>query len=497
LVALIAVELFTFTIPNMGGLPPLARATYTQDDLPVIERPYRYDPFTEPPYISFLKADTSKYRVFGLDYVLYPNSSRAYDIDDIRGYAATTVERYFRYIKNFINPSVQGRFTGAYLPPLESEGEPPLVAHNRLFDLLNVKYIITSTRGLPQAYDYDLTERFLADQSFEGPDVRSDVFTIDGDDDIVLFQHPPSSLSYTFTPSEKSKFLLFRLALDPQVWQQDKGDGVQFEVSVLANGSRETLFSRWVDPKQNVEYRRWIAGSVDLGRYVGRPIRLTLSTSAGETDAWDWAGWSSLRLAPSPDTPPNPRSSGQFELVYDGEVKVYENLNAFPRAFIVHRAIPAAWQDAAVALLQQPDFDPATEAIVEGDISQNHLSALAGSPLVDGSSVQITHYGDNRVKILATMENPGLLVLTDTYYPGWKAYVDGEQTPIYPTDLAIRSIFLPAGEHEVEFVFSPRIFKLGSAITLASMTLLALYSAWGPLSRATRWAAGRLPWGSR
>jgi uncharacterized membrane protein YfhO len=90
------------------------------------------------------------------------------------------------------------------------------------------------------------------------------------------------------------------------------------------------------------------------------------------------------------------------------------------------------------------------------------------------------------------MENPGLLVLSDTFYPGWKAYVDGKKATIYPTDLALRSVFLPAGEHTVEFVFSPGSFKLGSAITIASFAVLLLYVAWGPVRRTARgWLAGR------
>ena len=489
LVALIAVELFAFTTPTKGEFTDLAQAVYSVDEIPVIDRPQRHDPFAEPPYVSFLKEDTSQYRVFGMTYILYPNTSRAYDIDDVRGFTATTVRRYFGFIRKFINPSVRSRFTGAYLPPLGSESQPALVADNPMLDLLNVKYII-SPRGLPQAYDHRLTDRFLAAKP-EAALVRSDVFTINGEDDIVLFQHPSSSISYTFAPSEESRFLLFRLAMDPDVWERDKGDGVLFEVSVGEEEGKETLFSSWVDPKNNPEDRRWIDGAVDLEPYLGRSVTLVLSTSPGKSPAWDWAGWGGLRLAPSPETPPTPSSSSQFELVYDAEVRIYENYNAFPRAFVVHQAVPARGQDAAIALMEKPHFDPASQAVIEGDLSEDQLAALAASPVSDASSVEITRYSDNRVELLAKMENPGLLVLSDTYYPGWKAYVDGKQVPIYPTDLALRSVFVPPGEHNVKFVFSPSSFKLGSAITIASLAMLALYAAWGQARRAARrWTGG-------
>ena len=57
------------------------------------------------------------------------------------------------------------------------------------------------------------------------------------------------------------------------------------------------------------------------------------------------------------------------------------------------------------------------------------------------------------------------LVLSDTYFPGWKAYVDGKKAKIYRANYAFRAIPLTAGAHEVEFVYDPLSFKLGAAVT--------------------------------
>lgn len=485
LTGLIAVEFFIFTSPTRGEIE-LTAALYGEGSIPVIERPQRYDPFTQPPYVSFLKEDTSKYRVVGLTGMLFPNTSEVYNIDDIRGLEGISVQRYMQYIKAFISPGTQEhRFNGLGWLSSNVGDSLSLLAENPMLDLLNVKYVITP-QYLPLAYDYRLAARFLPAEQKEGATGRLDVFTINGEDELVLFQHPVSSLSYAFTPDEESKFLLFRLGMDPQVWQPDQGDGVLFTVSMEENGRNRTLFSRWVDPKNNPEDRRWIDGMVDLSPYLGQPITLTLSTSPGDSLEWDWAGWGALRLAASPQAPPDRSFSSQFELVYDGEAKVYENRDAFPRAFIVHRAIPAATQNAAVTLMKQQDFDPSTSAVIEGDLPDEQMASLAGSPLVDGSSVEITSYDNSRVELLARMETAGLLILGDTYYPGWKAYLDGEQVPIYPSDLTLRSVFVPAGEHELKFVFSPGSFKLGLPITFASFAALLLCVAWIPSRRAAR-----------
>ena len=483
-IALMLTELFIPTLPVRGDLGFITRELYGRH-LPIVERPQRHDPFAEPPYIRILKEDTSRYRVLGLDYLLFPNASMAYDIDDIRGFSAMTVERYLDYIREFVNPTVGQRFVGAYFPPLRSERVPPLLGDNPMFDLLNVKYVLTRS-DLDERYERVFIDEVLAANDRDAREARPEVFSIGGEEEVVLFQHPPSSLSYTFTPSAESRFLVFRLALDPAVWSPDGGDGVLFEASLVEGETSETIFSRWVDPKNNPEDRRWVDGSVDLGPYLGQPITLELSTSPGESSAADWAGWGGLRLVDSPDKVVPSLSPGQFDLVYDEEVKIYRNNHAFPRAFVVHQAEVVSGVEEAIARMKEGQFNPAQTAVIEGDLQPARLAALTEGRAAGGSSVEFTEHRDNEVKLRVETERPGLLVLSDTYYPGWQAYVDGEKTPIYPTDAALRSVYLEAGEHEVRFVYSPGTFKLGTAISGLSLLALAAFAAWDPVRR--QWA---------
>lgn len=489
-IALIATELFVPTLPLRGDLGVITRESYGRY-LPVIERPQRYDPFTEPPYVEFLKDDSSKYRVLGLDYVLYPNASMVYGIDDIRGYTALTVERYFEYIRSFINPSTRQRFTGAPLPPLQSEFEPAKYVANPMFDLLNVKYILTP-QGLPELYDHSLADALMSANP-DASQVRLELYRIGGQEEAVLFQHPPSSLFLDLNPSEGSRFLTFRLALDPVVWAPDLGDGVLFEAWVVDGETTDKVFSRWVDPKNDPEDRRWIDGAVELTPYLGRPVTLVLSTQQGESDSFDWAGWGALRLAGSPERDLPNLSPGQFQLAYDGEVQIYLNRHAFPRAFVVHKAEIVPGMDEAIVRMKEEEFDPSQVAVIEADLPPAQLVALAEGKATGDSKVEITEYRDDRVKLRVQTERPGLLVLSDTYYPGWKAYVDGEKTPIYPTDVALRSVYLEPGEHEVKFVYSPSSFKAGVLVSGLSLLALGAYASWG----AARGSRVRLRWRSR
>ena len=495
LILLIATELFIPTLPVRGDLG-VATRLYTEN-LPAFEKPVRYDPYAELPFVGFLKSDPSQFRVVGTYGLLFPNTASPHGLHDIRGTTALTVERYFTYIKNFIHPGARARrFNGDDWPPLNINGGSKFLAGNPMLDLLNVKYIL-SVRHFPLAHDYYLAEQFLpttspgAHRSFA---TRLDAFSIGGQDEAVLRQKPGSSLSYDLTPDEDSRFLLFKLAMDPEVWRPDRGDGVSFTVSARVDGTEEVLFTQWVDPKNNPDDRRWIDAAVDLSPYVGRPMTLVLSTGPGDSGVWDWAGWGGLRLAPSPELPAENSPSGQFRLVYDGDVKVYENLNAFPRAFVVHRAEMVSETHEAIARMNAEEFDPAQVAVIEGDVPLAQLAALPEGQATGGSTVDITKYQDQRVELRVTTERAGFLILSDTYYPGWKAYVDGKQVPIYPTDVVLRSIFLEQGEHDVEFVYSPGSFKAGVLISGLSFLSLVAYAGSGPVRRAATGWLGRDSW---
>lgn len=88
----------------------------------------------------------------------------------------------------------------------------------------------------------------------------------------------------------------------------------------------------------------------------------------------------------------------------------------------------------------------------------------------------------------AELDRPGLLVLGDTWYPGWQATVDGKETKIYPANYVMRAVVLPAGKHRVEFRYRPGSFRTGVLITLAALALGAGLLVWD--RRNSRQSAG-------
>jgi uncharacterized membrane protein YfhO len=85
---------------------------------------------------------------------------------------------------------------------------------------------------------------------------------------------------------------------------------------------------------------------------------------------------------------------------------------------------------------------------------------------VSGGEVEILSESNNRLALQVEVAEDNLLVLSDTYYPGWKAFVNGKKTKIYRADYNFRAIPLTAGTHRVEFVYDPISFELGAGATL-------------------------------
>ena len=148
LIGLVVVELLFHTFPvKEDWLPPGLQPVLKRTQLQVIDRAVRHDPFTEPPFVAFLRRDRTPFRVFGLDRILSPNTASAFDLEDIRSFTPTMTARLTRYVRAFINPSLRGRFVGAPYVVEGSEEDPPRLSDNPMLDLLNVKYVLTAEGG--------------------------------------------------------------------------------------------------------------------------------------------------------------------------------------------------------------------------------------------------------------------------------------------------------------------------------------------------------------
>lgn len=158
-----------------------------------------------------------------------------------------------------------------------------------------------------------------------------------------------------------------------------------------------------------------------------------------------------------------------FELVLDKELKIYENKTFLPRTYIVHIIKKAADFKESATLIQNASFDYWNSAVVESEKPLLDVSALA-----DKSAVKIINYQPRKITLKTEDKAAGFLILTDSFYYGWQAFIDGKETKIYPANLMFRGIFLPPGFHYVEFNYQPWWFFISGAISLLTIFVVLL-----------------------
>jgi hypothetical protein len=140
-----------------------------------------------------------------------------------------------------------------------------------------------------------------------------------------------------------------------------------------------------------------------------------------------------------------------------GGLKVYLNPGAFPRAWTVHELAPAMHAE-PWRFLQDPSQDLRRKAFLSGPLPQ---LAVCGQP----DRVQILERSPNRLTLEAEMACTGMVVVSEAWFPGWKATVDGRPATIYPAYTALRGVVAGPGKHRIEMRYRPVSVILGGVFT--------------------------------
>lgn len=155
-------------------------------------------------------------------------------------------------------------------------------------------------------------------------------------------------------------------------------------------------------------------------------------------------------------TPSVPHSREVFRGA--GGVSVYERNGALPRAFTVHEAFGIDNRQHAAATLYSIRERLGETTFLPGPVPA--LEKCAGA-----EEARILEYGHNHVVIQASLRCRGMLILTDTWFPGWRASVDGRPARIHEAYAAVRAVVVEAGAHRVEFRYLPASVLAGGGLT--------------------------------
>jgi hypothetical protein len=204
---------------------------------------------------------------------------------------------------------------------------------------------------------------------------------------------------------------------------------------------RDDLSAGWI--------QRWDSPLVDLMN-----VRWAIAEHAPAP------GWVE-RFRPAPGAPPHAR----HEASWDARLAVFENPRPLPRAFVVYGAQVIADEHAQALALAK--LDPRKQAIVD--------RAPEPAPVGDGRAItpaKITTAERHYLRIESKTDAPGVLVASETAYPGWSATLDGKATPLLHADYAFQGVALPAGQHVVELRFKARPTYVGLALSGAGLLAL-------------------------
>ena len=177
----------------------------------------------------------------------------------------------------------------------------------------------------------------------------------------------------------------------------------------------------------------------------------------------------------------------RFPQVYDdGYLRIFENPRALPRAHLVpcDGIEMQQFQRRAISRVNSPAFDHTSMVILDEKI------ACPVQPVPPGASasppVQVTSATFNTYAVRADVAVPSLLVYADTYYEGWRAYVDGQEVPVLRANHAFKAVRVDPGQHTVRFVFDPTSFKIGAALTALGLVAVVALLGWRRLPAGRR-----------
>lgn len=154
-------------------------------------------------------------------------------------------------------------------------------------------------------------------------------------------------------------------------------------------------------------------------------------------------------------------------LAQEGAAWIYERARPLAVARLVNdfEVIPDA--QLAVQRVHEPNFDPASTAIMDSDPACG-LNSTSGTP----GSVEILDSAPGYWLIRTASESEAILVLAETAYPGWRVEVDGQTAEVLTAYTTLKAVCVPPGAHEIVWTYLPTVYQVGGMVTIATLLLV-------------------------
>lgn len=423
--------------------------------------------------INGLERDPSRFRILFLNaggHLPAPYALGLWDVPMINGYDPFMLSRY-----------------GAAAGGMDYAGtiqEDALVGDPLFLDLLNARYVLATYRHDPGS----------------NPDLGPVRFATQG---LSISLRSDDRVTFDFSPAVQATQVGLASYLSQSLDVPDDSEVARVVVTDRDGRSTERPIRAGADTAEWAWDRPDVAGHVahrrgpvlrDLGEGfgrghiygalidLGRPIEVTRISivRAGAGGLLNLAHVSLYDASSGQSTPVTPlqalpRDGARWRTVFrEGNAELLENLRVLPRAWLVGETAALAPPEilAAVRHGRLPDgrpFDPRTTALVEDRPSAETR------PLAATASARLVRYEPNLLEVAVETPSPAMLVLSESYYPGWNAEVDGRPAPVERVDYILRGVQVPAGARRVRLRFQPLSVTIGFAVS--ALTALALAAA--------------------
>lgn len=208
------------------------------------------------------------------------------------------------------------------------------------------------------------------------------------------------------------------------------------------------------------------------------------------------------QAAPPPASAPSSLSPARWEIMLDEDgVLVLRNRRAQPRAWLVAEAEAVDGEEAlrrirgesrngdnSVSGSAPKEFDPRRTALLE--VRADELPALPGGALAPESAIRLVQYEPTHLALETNAPTATVAVISELFYPGWTATVDGVAQPVYLTNFLLRGVAVPAGRHRIEMQYRAPAARNGALISLCTLLLIILLSVYARRASITRGGLG-------
>jgi hypothetical protein len=164
---------------------------------------------------------------------------------------------------------------------------------------------------------------------------------------------------------------------------------------------------------------------------------------------------------------PSARALAGVRFAVDKGPALVEKPDAAPRAWVVHQVDRVEGDAAVRARLAQPPDQLMTHAFVSGDVPRVESCGGPGTAFLESRRTI-----ESRARVRASLPCAGLVIVSQTWYPGWTAYVDGRRAPLLEAYGFLDAVPVPAGEHHIELVYRPWHAWIGALITIATIAIV-------------------------